>query len=103
MTAATGEGIAASDERAPSSLGDLAAYFLRLGTFGFGGPIALAGYMQRDRHGRRGWRHRRRRVRPRTARDPRWHDRGDRADFAGRDRAVEEAPLRVSAACSSAA
>jgi chromate transporter len=23
-------------------------YFLRLGTFGFGGPIALAGYMQRD-------------------------------------------------------
>ena len=23
-------------------------YFLYLGTFGFGGPIALAGYMQRD-------------------------------------------------------
>ena len=23
-------------------------YFLRLGTWGFGGPIALAGYMQRD-------------------------------------------------------
>ena len=23
-------------------------YFLRLGTFGFGGPIALVGYMQRD-------------------------------------------------------
>ena len=27
---------------------DVAGYFLRLGTFGFGGPIALAGYMQRD-------------------------------------------------------
>ena len=26
----------------------LLAYFLRLGTLGFGGPIALAGYMQRD-------------------------------------------------------
>src|SRR4029079_4268104 len=37
------------------SLGRLAAYFLRLGTFGFGGPIALAGYMQRDLVERRGW------------------------------------------------
>jgi chromate transporter len=27
---------------------ELVMYFLRLGTFGFGGPIALAGYMQRD-------------------------------------------------------
>jgi chromate transporter len=27
---------------------ELLLYFLRLGTFGFGGPIALAGYMQRD-------------------------------------------------------
>ena len=27
---------------------DLVAYFLRLGTFGFGGPIALVGYMQKD-------------------------------------------------------
>ena len=33
----------------------LAAYFLRLGTLGFGGPIALAGYMQRDLVERRGW------------------------------------------------
>lgn len=32
----------------PVGLWELAAYFLRLGTFGFGGPIALAGYMQRD-------------------------------------------------------
>src|SRR5438876_608624 len=33
---------------APFTLRDLLLYFLRLGTFGFGGPIALAGYMQRD-------------------------------------------------------
>lgn len=30
-------------------------YFLHLGTFGFGGPIALTGYMQRDLVERRGW------------------------------------------------
>src|SRR5258705_2160821 len=30
-------------------------YFIRLGTFGFGGPIALAGYMQRDLVERRRW------------------------------------------------
>jgi len=30
------------------SLGALSAYFLRLGTFGFGGPIALTAAMQRD-------------------------------------------------------
>jgi chromate transporter len=30
-------------------------YFLRLGTFGFGGPIALAGYMQRDLVEARRW------------------------------------------------
>jgi len=33
---------------APVSLGRLAGYFLRLGTLGFGGPIALAGHMQQD-------------------------------------------------------
>ncbi len=37
------------------SLGDLIKYFLYLGTFGFGGPIALAGYMQRDLVERRNW------------------------------------------------
>ncbi|MBV8756756.1 MAG: chromate efflux transporter [Deltaproteobacteria bacterium] len=36
-------------------LRDLARYFLYLGTFGFGGPIALAGYMQRDLVEQRGW------------------------------------------------
>jgi chromate transporter len=30
-------------------------YFLRLGTFGFGGPIALVGYMQRDLVEKRKW------------------------------------------------
>lgn len=32
----------------PCTLRQFLLYFLRLGTFGFGGPIALAGYMQRD-------------------------------------------------------
>lgn len=35
-------------------LWELAGYFLRLGSSGFGGPIALAGYMQRDLISR-GW------------------------------------------------
>jgi chromate transporter len=37
------------------SLRDFARYFLGLGTFGFGGPIALAGYMQKDLVERRRW------------------------------------------------
>lgn len=37
------------------ALRDLLLYFLRLGTFGFGGPIALAGYMQRDLVEQRRW------------------------------------------------
>ena len=32
----------------PRSFSGLLWYFLKLGTIGFGGPIALAGYMQRD-------------------------------------------------------
>ena len=34
----------------PTTFGlrDLVLYFLRLGTLGFGGPIALAGHMQKD-------------------------------------------------------
>ncbi len=36
-------------------IGDLAFYFLRLGTLGFGGPIALAGHMQKDLVDERHW------------------------------------------------
>src|SRR5215467_1992879 len=39
----------------PCSLTQLLAYFLRLGTFGFGGPIALAGRMDRDLVEERRW------------------------------------------------
>lgn len=34
---------------------DLTHYFLRLGTFGFGGPVALVGFMRRDLVDARGW------------------------------------------------
>src|SRR5262247_3418254 len=34
---------------------DLLRYFLYLGSLGFGGPVALVGYMQRDLVERRGW------------------------------------------------
>jgi chromate transporter len=37
------------------SLRDLTLYFLRLGTLGFGGPIALAGYMQKNLVEERRW------------------------------------------------
>src|SRR5512134_953100 len=39
----------------PPRLADLALYFLGLGTTGFGGPIALVGFMQRDLVERRRW------------------------------------------------
>jgi chromate transporter len=39
----------------PVRLRQLVGYFVRLGTLGFGGPIALAGYMQRDLVERRRW------------------------------------------------
>lgn len=37
------------------TLGDLTRYALRLGTLGFGGPVALVGYMRRDLVERRRW------------------------------------------------
>jgi chromate transporter len=40
---------------APCTLAQLLGYFLKLGTTGFGGPIALAGYMQRDLVEQRRW------------------------------------------------
>src|SRR5678809_1202981 len=39
----------------PCTNWDLVRYFSYLGTLGFGGPIALAGYMQRDLVERRRW------------------------------------------------
>lgn len=39
----------------PRTLGGLLRYFLKLGTSGFGGPIALVGYMQRDLVEQRHW------------------------------------------------
>ena len=37
------------------TLWQLLAYFLRLGSLGFGGPVALVGYMHRDLVEQRGW------------------------------------------------
>ena len=39
----------------PSRLNQLVLYFLKLGTTGFGGPIALAEYMRRDLVENRQW------------------------------------------------
>src|SRR5579859_1655785 len=39
----------------PYSLWQLGRYFLRLGTFGFGGPVALVGLMHRDLVEQRHW------------------------------------------------
>ncbi len=44
-----------TDNRQPTTLTSLVGYFLRLGGTGFGGPIALAGAMQRDLVERRQW------------------------------------------------
>jgi chromate transporter len=46
---------APDDAVVPSSLRDFVLYFLRLGALGFGGPIALTGYMQRDLVEERRW------------------------------------------------
>lgn len=44
-----------SDGLVPCTLRELTMYFLRLGTLGFGGPIALAGYMQKNLVEERRW------------------------------------------------
>ena len=46
---------ASAEAVVPYSLWQLVIYFLRLGTFGFGGPVALVGYMHRDLVERRAW------------------------------------------------
>src|SRR5437763_5875255 len=49
-------GVGASGDSGPAySLAQLVAYALRLGTLGFGGPVALVGYMHRDLVERRKW------------------------------------------------
>ena len=53
-------GFEASDTPAAEASGrgtlwQLTAYFLKLGTIGFGGPVALVGYMQRDLVERHQW------------------------------------------------
>jgi chromate transporter len=45
----------ATEGLASCTLSELVLYFLRLGTTGFGGPIALVGYMQRDLVEKRRW------------------------------------------------
>jgi chromate transporter len=62
MTQVAGEQRSVAAHRAESSsalvpytLRELTLYFLRLGTFGFGGPIALAGYMQKNLVEERRW------------------------------------------------
>jgi chromate transporter len=46
---------AAAGPAGQPGLGALVRYFPRLGTLGFGGPIAVVGYMQRDLVEARGW------------------------------------------------
>jgi chromate transporter len=50
-TEPTGRALPSASER----LGPLVGYFLKLGTIGFGGPVALVGYMHRDLVERRRW------------------------------------------------
>ena len=44
-----------SNEPAGYTLWQLMLYFLRLGTLGFGGPVALVGFMHRDLVEERKW------------------------------------------------
>ena len=46
---------AATATRPPYRLWQLIRYFWRLGALGFGGPVALVGYMRRDLVEQRGW------------------------------------------------
>src|SRR5215207_10709477 len=57
-TMSVGEAVQSSeqpDAEPESRLWPITAYFLKLGTIGFGGPAALVGYMHRDLVERRRW------------------------------------------------
>ena len=43
------------NQERPYSLVQLIGYFLKLGTIGFGGPVALVGYMYQDLVESRHW------------------------------------------------
>ncbi len=51
----TPEALPPQSMQPPYSLGQMVLYFLKLGTWGFGGPIALVGYMKRDLVEERQW------------------------------------------------
>lgn len=55
MTASVESSVDSPSAKATYSLWSLVIYFLRLGSFGFGGPVALIGYMHRDLVERRHW------------------------------------------------
>ena len=45
--------VAGAAQRRP--IREIVAYYLRLGTLGFGGPVALCGLMEKELVGERGW------------------------------------------------
>lgn len=49
------EAVTAQKDAAKYSLADITKYFLKLGALGFGGPVALVGYMHRDLVEQRQW------------------------------------------------
>jgi hypothetical protein len=49
------EGPIAQPPQPTGHLAELVLYFLRLGAFGFGGPVALVGQMERELVVERGW------------------------------------------------
>jgi chromate transporter len=55
MESIQGTGTQQPEDIARCTLWQLVRYFLKLGTLGFGGPVALVGYMHRDLVEQRGW------------------------------------------------